>query len=206
LQHYTQRKQKSRNQTYGKAFLLKVDQKKPAMNRQILLITLFVTISATFAACDKTEYATAKGGSVDLFMLDSYETVGYTNQIDEKTIVTKSQPLVAYADFLSYNAKAYSFKISDAAKERIKNMQHSVHGIAFAIKVDSELIYSGYFWPSFSSASCDWVVIDPLHLYTGNELYVQIGYPGLMQGQAIQDKRNDKRILDTFESDGKLIK
>lgn len=176
------------------------------MNRQILLLTLFVTLSAIFTACDKNEHIVPKGGSVDLFLLDSYETIGYTNQINEKTVVTKSQPLVAYSEFLSYNKKAFSFKISDAAKERIENMEHSVRGVAFAIKANNELIYTGYFWPSFSSATCDWVVIDPIHLLLSNDLHVQIGYPGLFQGQVVPDKRNDSRILEIFESDGKLIK
>lgn len=39
-----------------------------------------------------------------------------------------------------------------------------------------------------------------------NELSVQLGYPGLREGQIIPDKRNDKRILDIFTSDNKLIK
>lgn len=176
-----------------------------AMKRQILFISLFLILNSVFIACEKNENINPKNGKVELFLLDSYKTIGSTYQIDEKTIVTKSNPLVAYSDFQSYDPSTFAFKISDTAKESIKNLEHSLQGIAFAIKANNVLIYTGYFWPSYSSASCDWVVIDPMMLHISNELRVKIGYPGLIQGQVIPDKRNDKRILDIFTSDDKLI-
>jgi hypothetical protein len=176
------------------------------MKRQILFIALFVTLNFIFIACDKNENTNPNDGSVELFLLDSYQTIGSTDyQIDEKTIVTKSQPLLTYSDFLSYEPNTFTFKISDTAKETIKSLKHSVHGIAFAIKANNVLIYSGYFWPSYSSASCDWVVIDPMMLLISNELMVQLGHSPY-NVQLIPDKRNDKRILDIFTSDDKLIK
>lgn len=175
------------------------------MKRQILFCAIFVTLNFIFIACDKNETTNSQNGSVELFLLNSYKTIGSTYQIDEKTVVTKSQPLVTYSDFQSYDPSTYSFKISDTAKESIKNLNHSVHGIAFAIKANNVLIYSGYFWPSYSSASCDWVVIDPMMLLISNELTVQLGHsPSTVE--LIPDKRNDKRILDIFTNDDKLIK
>ena len=176
------------------------------MKRQVLFIALFVTFNSIFIACDKNENTNPKDGGVELFLLDSYQTIGSTYyQIDEKTIVTKTQPLLTYSDFLSYEPNTYTFKISDTAKETIKSLKHSVHGIAFAIKANNVLIYSGYFWPSYSSASCDWVVIDPMMLLISNELTVQLGYSS-SKVELIPDKRNDKRILDIFTNDDKLIK
>ena len=176
------------------------------MKPKILFISLFVALNCIFIACDKNENTNSQNGSVELFLLNSYKTIGPTNQIDEKTIVTKSLPLVTYSDFQSYDPSTFTFKISNTAKESIKSLKHSVNGIAFAIKANNELIYSGYFWPSYSSASCSWVVIDPMRLSLDNELNVRLGYPGLIEGQVIPDKRNDIRILDIFTSDDKLIK
>jgi len=176
------------------------------MKQQISFIVLVVTLTSIFIACNKNENTDPKDGKVELFLLNSFKTIGSTYQIDEKTIVTKSQPLVTYSDFQSYDSSTFTFKISDTAKETIKSLKHSVHGIAFAIKANNVLIYSGYFWPSYSSASCSWVVIDPMRLSLDNELNVRLGYPGLIEGQVIPDKRNDKRILDIFTSDDKLIK
>jgi hypothetical protein len=176
------------------------------MKQHILFIALILTLPSIFMACGKNESISSKNGSVELFLLDSYQTIGSTVHIDEKTVVTKSTPLVSYADFLSYDPNTFTFKISDTAKEAIKSLQLSVHGMAFALKANNVLIYTGYFWPGYSSESCDWVYIDPLMLLISNELIVQIGYPGLSEGQVISDKRNDQRILDIFTSDNKLIK
>ena len=79
---------------------------------------------------------------------------------------------MTYSDFQSYDPSTFTFKISDTAKDSIKSLKQSVNGIAFAIKANNVLIYSGYFWPGYSSASCDWVVIDPMMLLINNELYV----------------------------------
>jgi len=177
------------------------------MKRQILFITLFVILNFIFIACDKNENTNLKNGSVELFLLDSYKTISGTNhQIDERTIVTKAKALVPYSDFLSYNPGTNTFKISDAAKETLKSMEYPVYGIPFAIKANNVVIYTGYFWPGYSSASCDWVVIDPMALLTGNDLRVELGYPSLSEGQIIPDHRNDPQILNTFASDDKLIK
>lgn len=85
------------------------------------------------------------------------------------------------------------------------SLKHSVHGIAFAIIANNVIIYSGYFWPSYSSASCDWMVIDPMMLLISNELTVQLDYSPYNL-KLIPDRRNDKRILDIFSSHEKLIK
>jgi hypothetical protein len=52
----------------------------------------------------------------------------------------------------------------------------------------------------------DWVTIDPLNYSSKNQLRVQLGYPGLIQGDYIPDNRNDKRILDVLQRDSKLYK
>jgi len=115
------------------------------------------------------------------------------------------KPLVYYSDFISYNSKTYIFVISNDSKDRIQNLEHSVHGIPFALKVDNNLVYTGYFWPSYSSAMCKWIVIDPMRLLISNELKVYLGYPWSQSVVGIPDKRNDNQILDIFRSDNKLI-
>lgn len=192
----------------GQLYMLtiRLTQMSVNMKRQILLITLLMSFNLIFIACDKNENINPKHRNVELYLLDSYQTIGSTNQIDDKTIVSKATPFVTYPDFLAYDSSMFTFKISDAAIKSIKNLQLSVHGVAFAIKANNVLVYTGYFWPSYSSASCAWVVIDPLSLGTGNELSVELGYPGLVEGVVIPDKRNDERILEIFASDNKLIK
>ncbi len=107
--------------------------------------------------------------------------------------------------FSQHDPVEYTFELSKSAINAIEGLQHSVNGLAFAITADNTIIYTGYFWPSYSSASCNWVVIDPVMINVGNKIMVKLGYPGAVQGQAIPDKRNDNRIISIFESDHKLI-
>jgi len=112
---------------------------------------------------------------------------------------------LTYADFLSYNSSTRTDEISESGILKVKNLSHSTHGIAFAIKADRELVYSGYFWPGYSSMSCDWVTIDPMSIAYSGTCAVRLGYPGATNGVIIPDKRNDPRILDIFRRDNKLI-
>jgi hypothetical protein len=159
-------------------------------------------LGALIFGCERNEINS--DGKVDLYLLDTYTKIENSFQIDEATIKTQASPLINYSDFISYDSSNYTFELTEKAKNVIKNLEHSVFGVAFTIKANGELIYSGYFWPSYSSATCDWIVIDPLTTIIGNKITVKLGYPGLNQGQTISDKRNDNRIIQIFERDNKL--
>lgn len=68
-----------------------------------------------------------------------------------------------------------------------------------------KLYIQGYFWPGYSSQSCEWVIIDPFSIDTDNEMKVELGYPGSVLGIEIPDERNANQILDVFRRDDKLI-
>jgi len=168
-----------------------------------IIFCSIIGILLCFNACKKDDEIKSTG-QIELYLLESYNSNNY--QIDESTIKIQIVPLINYSDIISYNSTNYSFKITDNARARIKNLNHSTHGLAFAVLADNKLVYSGYFWPSYSSQSCDWIVIDPIEADMYNEMKVKIGYPGLMQGVTIPDKRNDKQIIDILTRDNKLIK
>lgn len=172
--------------------------------RQKLFTYAIIAISSVLTfGCEEDE--SKSNGKVELYLLDTYSKIDNSCQIDETTITTQASPLISYADIISYDPTHYTFALSDAARIAIENMEYPVYGVAFAVKVNGTLVYSGYFWPGYSSASCDWVVIDPMMASIGNKITVRLGYPGLIQGQVIPDKRNDIRIIQIFESDDKLI-
>jgi hypothetical protein len=156
------------------------------------------------SACDTDDTNDRPSRNVELYLINSFSTLEHSCQIDEKTVVTKMAPLLYYSDFLSYDTTEYTFEISDRARKAVLNLEHSVHGLPFAIKANGTLIYTGYFWPSYSSASCNWIVIDPFQASISNQLHVELGYPGLHQGQTVPDKRNDNRIVEIFQHDHKL--
>lgn len=170
------------------------------MIKHLLYSIGLLTILAT--GCEKKDDTSDFEGKVALYLVKSYSTLENSNKIIEQSVVTESVPLVYYSDFLSYDSAEFAFELSSRATEAIKKLDHSVHGIPFAIKAYNNLVYTGYFWPGYSSASCDWITMDPMSI--GNKIYVRLGYPGLSQGQTIEDKRNDKRIIQLFKEDNKL--
>jgi hypothetical protein len=178
------------------------------MIRKALIYFLYATISIglSFISCQQQEDIDPEHGNVELYLLESYETIENTySQIKETTVQTLDNPLLTYNDFISYNAKEYTFKLTEEAKVKIKDLNHRVNGLAFAVKANNEVIYTGYFWPGYSSMSCDWVVIDPIMIHEENEMMVRLGYPGPIQGITIPDKRNDPQLLEIFRRDNKLI-
>ena len=165
----------------------------------------FFLVSLAFTFCTEKDPIPEINGKVEFYSLEQYETVDNSFQIDEKTVVLKDAPLIMYKDLISYNAKEFFFSFSENGKSIVKNMQHSVHGVAIAIVANNQVIYTAYFWPGYSSMSCPWITIDPIGIEYRGKGYVRLGYPGPHDGFIIPDKRNDPMILEVFMKDGKLI-
>lgn len=170
------------------------------MKKLLLLMFLFSTL---VFACDKNDDPVV--GEVEFFLLDSYETYGNTPAIDATTAVLENTPFLSYADLVSYNSETYTFELSAAGVEAVKDQSYPVDGKAFGVVANGNLIYTGYFWPSYSSMSCHWVVIDPTLTEINNQLRVRLGYPGEANDGSIPDERNEDVILDVFKRDGKLV-
>lgn len=159
----------------------------------LLLLCFFIPTS-----CKKE--TTKSGKVIEIYLLKSYirETNG---SISNNSLVLEDSAVVKYEDILWYDSDTHIFKVSSKTANWLNDSQ--IHGKAFAIAINKEIIYTGYFWASFSSSFCNWVVIDPLN-YGNNELSVELGYPGLVQGIIIPDNRNDNRLLEILRLDNKL--
>lgn len=164
---------------------------------------LVLLVIGALSGCQKEEQAALAAG-IDFYILTSLQRVDQSCQIDESKIVTEDKPFISYSELLSYDSAGYTFEISAGARARIQDPDHPVHGRAFAVKAGRQLIYTGYFWSGYSSASCDWVTIDAVLPDRG--MTVRLGYPGLIDGQVIPDRRNDPLLLQILERDRKLIR
>lgn len=74
----------------------------------------------------------------------------------------------------------------------------------FAVTVDKQVIYYGFFKPIISSSSCDHSITMDLDWTSGNKITLKLGYPGQVQGVTIDDKRNDSKLIATLRQQGKL--
>jgi len=169
-------------------------------NKYILLSLLFLFI---LAGCEENEMSS--GDEVELYLMETFNTIDNTEQINEASVVLAPEPLIYYEDILSYDQDEFLFKVSERAVDAIEQLNVPVNGIAFAIAVDRNLIYTGYFWPSYSSATCQWVYTDPLMIDLYEGLKIKIGYPSKLPGETIPDNRNDPRMLQVLKRDGKLV-
>jgi len=169
--------------------------------RIILLNLAFITILSV--SCEKKN--TIQEGKINIYLLSDHESLDPLWEIDESTIVPEESPIIRYEDILSYDPKSHVFEISSSAQESLEGGESSFHSRPFVLVGNKEFIYTGYFWASYSSAICPWLTIDPIHAHYAGELTVRLGYPGLMEGMSIPDRRNDDRILSILRHDRKLI-
>jgi hypothetical protein len=168
------------------------------------LIILIITASLGLVSCKDNDSNNSK---IEIYLLKSYQKINTSSQISTESIVLNDMALIKDSEIYSYNKTNYTFKISENKAKWLNDFQQNkTHGKAFAVTIDKTVIYTGYFWASFSSASVDWVVIDPLNLSGKNELTVEIGYPGLFPGMSIPDLRNDNRIIDLMSKTNRLLK
>jgi hypothetical protein len=169
------------------------------MRTVLLTLALFCIIHAS---CEKDK--SGREGEIQIYLLSDHESLGPLWEVDESKVLPEKSPIIYYQDILSYDPGNYTFKISDDAGERIRSMESGIHSRSFVLMAGGENIYTGYFWASYSSTILPWLTIDPIHAIYARELTVRLGYPGLLQGMSIPDRRNDERILSILRNDGKL--
>ena len=131
------------------------------------------------------------------------ENEGY-NRIDESTVKVDRDPLIGYSNIVTYDPGEYFFELTGEAVKIIEELDQGLYGKPFAVMIDGDLIYTAYFWPSYFSSSCDWVVVDPIMADFYHGIKLRLGYPGLIDGEIIPDKRNDSRIIELLRRDNKL--
>ncbi len=173
------------------------------MKRSIIILLLPVIL----AGCERYQYVRQQGNGLEFYFIGDFQKVGTSAKIINSTVKLSDSVIIYYDEIKSYNSDTYTFTVAESCADRLNDFKNThIHGTPFAVTVDKEIIYTGYFWCSFSSASVDWVTIDPLNYSGKNQLRVSLGYPGLFEGDYIPDDRNDHRILDFLRADGKLNK
>ena len=159
----------------------------------VLLLALFL------GSCSK--YNTDIEGDVEIYILDTYQTEYIGSAILNEGIELSSNPIISYDELLKYNSKTHQFSVPPSTVDKLEDK----FGSAFAVTIDKEVIYTGYFWAAYSSATVNWVTIDILEGVRDNKLEVSLGYPWMISEWNIPDNRNNRRLLSVFARDGKLI-
>jgi hypothetical protein len=169
----------------------------------LIALTLYTT------ACSKKQVVTppvpTDANPMAIYALKSFSTFGNGFKIDESTAVLEELPLVAYKDIVSYSATGHIMTLTEDGKKVIQNLEQSGIRKAFAIKAKNTVVYTGYFWSSIMSSTCDWAIMDVIDLPIQKTLKVQLGYPSDLFRGTVPDRRSDNRIFDILRADNKLI-
>jgi hypothetical protein len=174
------------------------------MFRNFILIIIIILL-CTLLSCIKNSDENSIKGDIEFYLLKSFDTLDNTFRIDITSVQIEHSALISYDELLKYNPSTCTFSITNEAANRIKNLHHSVRGLGFAVVANSELIYTGYFWPMYSSLVCDWINVDPIDVQFTSKMTVRLDYHGPPGGMSIPDLRNDPRIINILKRDKKLV-
>lgn len=142
---------------------------------------------------------------IEFILLDSYETKMGSKAIIESSIILNDSSLIEYADINTYDPETHRFSLTASANQALAKIgSEKLHGRAFALTLDREIVYTGYFWAAFSSSICDWVYVDPLSFANNSFFEVKLGYPWYSPEMQIPDNRNNSELLEILQQDGKL--
>jgi hypothetical protein len=164
--------------------------------RQLLYI---LTMSGLFLSCKKDNVNAGK--TVEIYLLKSYQVVTGKCQIDPYLPVLQNTATIKNQDILEYSKTDCQFKLADIAIQRVKAFGDRT---PFAVTVDKQVIYYGFFESGLSSSSCDHSITMNINWVSGNQISLVLGYPGQRQGIIIDDQRNNPILIATLKNQGKL--
>jgi hypothetical protein len=174
--------------------------------------SFYIVISALLLldflyGCKKNPELTVEGTGVEIYQLENFETESGTDRIIESSVILSAKPIICYNEIISYNPVDHYFNLTESVKDKF-NQEGGLkyHFKAFAITVDKNIVYTGYFWPSYASSIKQWYEMDPILYSENNKLYVQLAYPSDSFAGNYPDLRNDLRIINVLDKDGKLKK
>jgi hypothetical protein len=169
-------------------------------NAVVRLVLLFLAVLTVCLSCKKDTINSGK--IVEIYLLKSFQRVTGKCQVDASQSVLQDTPAITNQDIMGYYSSTYQFKLTDTSIQKVKVFKDAT---PFAVTVDRQVIYYGFFKPSYSSSSCDASITMDVDWITGNRINLRLGYPGQMQGVVIDDKRNDPLLLETLKMQGKLL-
>lgn len=141
-------------------------------------------------------------GEFSIYLTTQEAPAASLSQASLDTLELENQPILSGDDVLRYSRETHEIVLTSPAYERINQLSVPTGGRGFVVCVGNERIYTGAFWPLFSSQSSDGVVIEvPL---VDQSMRIQVGYPEPLDLFKGEDFRSDVRILQSLERAGNL--
>jgi hypothetical protein len=169
------------------------------VNSKIKAIFLILTACLLFFSCENAGKSVA-GKKVEIFLLASYDWIQDKCQVDPAAIVLQEKPFIENTDILSYDSKVYEYTLTEKATQKLTTI---LPRTPFAITVDKQVIFLFVHMPPIMSSTCLESITMSVDT-SQSKMLLQLGYPWLTVGTAIDDKRNHPKLLETLANQGKL--
>ena len=163
------------------------------------LALIILTMAAVCLSCKKDN--PGAGEKVEIYLLKTFQPISGKCQVDPMASVLQDSPTIKNEDILEYSESEYKFKLTISAYQKVRAFQN---GSPFAVTVDQQVIYYGFFILPITSASCDNSITMDLGWNSPNAIFVKLGYPSLLPGASIDDQRNNPKLIAALKKQGKL--
>ncbi|QMU31332.1 hypothetical protein [Adhaeribacter radiodurans] len=167
--------------------------------KQQRLVWLVVWALLGFS-CERETDTNVVKHNIAFYTLENQSETGPGCELDLNTAKEKEK-IISNDEVLSYHAADHYFTLTAAAINRLKNIKTQT---PFYLKVDGQVVYSGFLMPGYLSLAClNVIVMDPLS-YTNNIIWVRYDYGST--NKPANDFRNNAELLAVLQQQGKLEK
>ncbi|PSR55644.1 hypothetical protein AHMF7605_20105 [Adhaeribacter arboris] len=165
--------------------------------RRFLWLVIWALISFS---CERENDTNVVQHDISFYTLEDQSVTGLGCKLNLNTAQEKEK-IISNDEILSYHVADHYFTLTAAAINRLKKIKTQT---PFYLKVDGQVVYSGFLMPGYLSLAClDVIVMDPIS-YTNNMIWVRYDYG--TSSRPINDFRNNAELLATLQQQGKLEK
>ncbi|MDQ4139538.1 MAG: hypothetical protein M3142_03345 [Bacteroidota bacterium] len=167
--------------------------------KQQRLIWLVIWALIGFS-CERETDTNVVKHDVAFYTLEDQSATDLSCELNLETAKEKEK-VIANDEILTYHATDHYFTLTAAAINRLKRIKTQT---PFYLKVDGQVVYSGFLMPGYLSLAClDVIVMDPIS-YTNNIIWVRYDYS--TRSKPANDFRNNATLLAALQKQGKLEK
>jgi hypothetical protein len=161
--------------------------------RALLIVGAFILLGAC---------ATPKGEGFAIYLTKEEIPPAKMEALSHVDIA--DQAIISTGDIITYDAQTHELTLTDAAFERISQLEVPVSGRSFVVCVDKGPVYWGAFWTPISSQSFNGITIwKPLGSPERKSITLDLGYPS-PSFYGGEDPRNNAAVMKSLERADKL--
>ena len=167
------------------------------------LFVLVILITGCSKTMQQTDWKIGEG--MEFYITESPVSHSYFvdyNKLDLDLIPLEDTTVIRYNDIKKYFKKDHTLELN-ITNDKILFGQTGINGKMFVVTLDKNPVYCGFYWPVYSSATCNYVFLQfPLPadgMQTSHKINLILANTG------VPDPRTHSGLMDRLKAAGKLI-